>query len=263
MTATDPSDRSDEATLDVLLKVDAIMTILASEKELRAQDIAERLQEPLSSTYRLLRQLVDTGWLNKRPHSRKYRLGLMVFKVGKAVGSRIDLRVLAAPPLKQLVAQTGFTSYLSIRRGMRVVCIERIDGQRVGSSTIQLGSSLPLWAGAGSMTILAFTADEDRNNLIDSMQQDGKFAMFKDKIVENVTRIRKHGYAVSDGDVTPGIAAIGAPVFDRRGSLAAAITISSLRVQVLGNTETLAARVISAARTVSASLGFHPGASAC
>jgi len=39
---------------------------------------------------------------------------------------------------------------------------------------------------------------------------------------------------VSDGDVTPGIAALGAPVFNHRGEVVGALSISGLRVQVLG-----------------------------
>jgi DNA-binding IclR family transcriptional regulator len=38
---------------------------------------------------------------------------------------------------------------------------------------------------------------------------------------------------VSDGDVTPGIASLGAPVFNHRGEVQGALSLSGLRGQVL------------------------------
>ena len=38
---------------------------------------------------------------------------------------------------------------------------------------------------------------------------------------------------VSDNNVTPGIAAIGAPIFDHRGEVAASLSVSGLREGIL------------------------------
>ena len=49
-----------------------------------------------------------------------------------------------------------------------------------------------------------------------------------------LTDTRKNGYALSDADVTPGIAALGAPIFNHRHELEASLSISGLRDQILG-----------------------------
>ena len=75
-----------------------------------------------------------------------------------------------------------------------------------------------------------------------------------------IDQVRRRGYAVSDGDVTPGIAALGAPVFNHRGDLVAAISVSGLRAQVLGDQERRNIELIRAgAQAVSKALGQEDG----
>jgi DNA-binding IclR family transcriptional regulator len=245
----------DEAKLDMLAKVDAIVTVLEAAGELRAQEIAERLNEPVSSVYRLLRQLQQLGWVDKRTRSR-YRLGLFFLRIGSAFADHLDLRAAARPALERLRTETGATSYLSIRRGTSAVCIERVDGDRVQSVAMQLGNSLPLWAGAAAMTILAFLADSEREDALDLLYENEKSDVPRSKLLDEVAAIRERGYAISDADLMPGIAAVGAPIFNHRGELVASISISGLRQQFLEEIDTNAARVLSAASQISKALGF-------
>lgn len=69
--------------------------------------------------------------------------------------------------------------------------------------------------------------------------------------------VRSQGYAISDGDVTPGIAAVGAPVFDHRGEIKAALSVSGLRAQVLDSGMDAVEKVRAAAERVSLALGYR------
>jgi len=99
-----------------------------------------------------------------------------------------------------------------------------------------LGGSLPLYAGAAPRALLAYLpVAEQRAILKDTGQQlrdDPPRPDDKD-IIADIARIRAVGYSVSDGDVTPGIASLGAPVFNHRGEVQGALSLSGLRGQVL------------------------------
>jgi DNA-binding IclR family transcriptional regulator len=70
-------------------------------------------------------------------------------------------------------------------------------------------------------------------------------------------RIRFDGYAVSDGDVTEGIAALGAPVFDHSGAVRAALSMSGVRQTLLeGNFESNRRRIVDGASDISHLLGY-------
>jgi DNA-binding IclR family transcriptional regulator len=167
------------------------------------------------------------------------------------------------PALRDLVSTIGVTSFLCVRRNARAVCLERIDGFAVQSLAMQLGSSLPLYAGAAPRVLLAFLPAAER----DAVMRDNGEQLNGDPVrpspaalSSDVGAIRAAGYAISDGDVTSGIGALGAPVFNHRGEVEGAISISGLRDQLLGPAVmTRNIRLLlAAASAASAALGWEP-----
>ena len=254
--STDPADR-DAAGLELIAKVNAVIGVLESRGEASAAEIAERTGEPLSSVYRLLQSLTGVGWVDRGWRRGSYRLGLLLLTIGGQLEDKLDIRECALPSLRHLLETTGTTSFLCVRRDTRAVCVERLEGQAVRSLAMQLGSSLPLFAGAAPRAILAFLPPaEQRSSLRASRLPGDPPRPDAAAIQTDIERVRRDGFAVSDGDVTPGIAALGAPVFNHRGELEAAISISGLRSQILGSSREANIELItSGAREVSRSLG--------
>lgn len=74
----------------------------------------------------------------------------------------------------------------------------------------------------------------------------------------DLEEIRAQGYVRSDNNVTPGIAAIGAPIFDHRGDVVASLSVSGLREGVLapaGDHPSVTELVRQGAQTLSRYLG--------
>jgi Bacterial transcriptional regulator len=65
--------------------------------------------------------------------------------------------------------------------------------------------------------------------------------MTKDELFRRLDEIRRLGYSLSDDEVTPGIAAIGAPIFDFRGRTRAVLFLSGVRAAILGQGRTTSA----------------------
>ena len=236
--------------------------VLESRGEASAAEIAKRTGEPLSSVYRLLQSLTGVGWVDRGWRRGTYRLGLLMLTIGGQLEDKLDVRECALPSLRRLVETTGTTSFLCVRRDTRAVCVERLEGQAVRSLAMQLGSSLPLFAGAAPRAILAFLPPaEQRSSLRLSRLPGDPPRPDATAIQADIEHVRRDGFSVSDGDVTPGIAALGAPVFNHRGELAAAISMSGLRSQILGsNRDANIELIISSAREVSRSLGQESAA---
>jgi DNA-binding IclR family transcriptional regulator len=226
----------DSGGLELISKAGAVLDILEQHKEASAADLAAVLGEPLSSVYRLLQSLTTTGWVDRGSRRGAYRLGLYLMTIGGLVEDHLDIREASLPSLRELVDATGVTSFLCVRRGPRAVCLERIEGYAVQSLAMLLGGSLPLYAGAAPRALLAFLPVAEQNAILkDTSQQlrdDPPRPDDKD-IIADIARIRAVGYSVSNGDVTPGIAALGAPVFNHRGEVQGALSLSGLRGQVL------------------------------
>jgi DNA-binding IclR family transcriptional regulator len=226
----------DSSGLELISKAGAMLDILEHHQEAGAADLAAALGEPLSSVYRLLQSLTAIGWVDRGSRRGAYRLGLSLMTIGGLVEDHLDIREASLPSLRELVAATGVTSFLCVRRGSRAVCLERIEGHAVQSLVMLLGGSLPLYAGAAPRALLAFLPAAEQTAILKDasqrMRDDPPRPADKD-IIADLARIRSAGYSVSDADVTPGIAALGAPVFNHRGEVQGALSVSGLRGQVL------------------------------
>jgi DNA-binding IclR family transcriptional regulator len=158
--------------------------------------------------------------------------------------------------------ETGLTVYLLVRRGDHAVCVERVEGERVASLALQLGGSLPMHTGAAPRALLAFAPEEEWQRYVSAgplVRLTPSTPATRQRLFDVLTRERAEGVTVSDGDVTVGIAAIGAPVFDFRGEVIAALSVSGLRGDLLGQSKThLQNLVRSGAAEVSASMGYAP-----
>lgn len=249
---------TDRGGLEILDKADAVLRVLASRGEVSAAAISELVGEPTSSTYRLLTNLVALDFVEPGSRRGLFRLAVDVLRVGNLVEDRLDVRDAAGPHLRQLLARTGATSFLCIRADDRAVCVERFEGRDVRSLALALGQSLPLHHGAAPRAILSFLPSSERSALVEHLLATDPRHPSRTEIEDMIASTRARGYAISDGDVTPGIAALGAPIFNHRGEVAAALSISGLRAQVLDASPDPSSLVLAAASAASAALGY-PG----
>jgi DNA-binding IclR family transcriptional regulator len=246
--------------MEILSKADAVMRELEGHGELSVAKLAASVGEPVSSTYRLITNLAAIGWVETGSKRGLYRLGVYAMSVGGRLEDRISVRDAALPFLKSLLEETSATSFLCVRRSSRAVCIERLEGRDVRSLALALGDSFPLYRGAAPLALLAFLPRSEREAVLDGFENQRKTdasVPTRSAIERSINTIRDNGYSMSDGDVTPGIASIGAPVYNHRGELEAAISISGLRAAVIETPVPTVRLVLEAAADVSRSLGFQ------
>lgn len=242
------------AGVEILSKAMALCFALEAEGELTAQQLSDRVGEPASSTFRLLSQLTQLGWIERGPSRGTYRLGLMFLTIGGHVEDHLDVRDAAAPSLTLLAQQLSVASYLSVRRGNAAVCIERVEAPDVRSHATRIGDSLTLHSGAASLAILSFLPPSERDAYLASITPTvGERSV--DAMRAELSATRSRGYSISDGNVTPGIAAVAAPVYNYRGELEAALSVSGLRERVVGDLEQTSGLVQQEARATSVRLG--------
>lgn len=249
------------AGLEMLAKANSVITALGLNGEMNVAQLAEAVGEPVSSMYRLLAGLSAIGWVEPGSKRGLYRLGLYFLRIGGLVEERIDIRDAARPHLSGLRGATGATSFLCLQRGSSAVCVERIEGDSVSQLAMRLGDSLPLYSGAAPMALYAFLPATERKAVDQSFAADPHASREIEAagldLARRAAEVRDRGFSVSDGDVTPGIAAVGAPVFNHRGEVEAAISVSGLRDTILGAGKKTTELVVTAAAAVSTELGFR------
>lgn len=245
-------------SIQVLSKAAKLLDLLAVEGELTASEIATHDDEPRSSIYRLLASLQELDMVEPGNRRGSFRLGLGLLRLGSAVVARFDERQAALPAMEALHELTGETVFLCIRRDFEAVCVERLDGQRVQSLALKLGSSLPLHAGAAPRVLLAFEPER----LWSEYLARGQLRAYtpntpttRTDLIARLQEIREVGYEISDQDVTLGIAAVGAPLVDYEGKVRGSVSISGVRPVILDDPARTIALVTEAAKRASHALG--------
>jgi len=244
----------------VLSKAVAVLDVLARERELTPAELAERLDEPRSTLYRVIAALEEHDLVQPGGRRGSFQLGLRLFTLGSAVARRFDdVRAAALPAMERLHERTGQTVFLTVRRGFEALCVERLDGDLVGVMILPVGGTVPLHGGANARALLAFEPPELWEEYLDA----GPLERFtpstettRSGLTGQLRKIRDDGYSISDQDVIPGIASIGAPVFDHEQRVRASISLSGPQVMVLGDhAEENVALVRDAAAAISRQLG--------
>jgi DNA-binding IclR family transcriptional regulator len=232
----------------------------SSESELGVSEISRGLGLNKSQTYRILQNLVEYSYVNKKPDTRKYQLGTKFLLAGRIVSERLDILREAGPVMDQLRDHTDETVHLVLRRDLGPVCIaERQSSHRLRFFA-SVGLRLPWHAGSASKLLLAHLPRERREEILSR----GSLEAFTPNTITDPERLRTEldqiladGYATSESEMTVGAWAVAAPIHTHTGAVTAAISVVAPPERLEdGKRQVTIARVIDAARAISARLGF-------
>ncbi len=209
--------------------IQILEAVASSEEGLKHGDMAETLKIPKGSLSLLLADLVAEGYLAVRENDgRRYVLGLQVLVIAKRFLSGLDLVRLGQPILKKLVAGTGECAEIAIRRGNEILMVCREDCSRPLRSVIPLGDRAPIHATAAGKAILAHLPPDQ----IEDYLSTAELKPLTKKTVTNVRSLRRELEAIRSGataysreEHNEGVIAMGSPVFDLNGQVAASIVV--------------------------------------
>lgn len=229
-------------------------------------ELSRELELSRSTTHRYIATLARLGYLQQDADSKRYRLGPRVLDLGFSAINSMDIREIAAPYLRALSDETGYTVNLAILDGTDVVYIERCRTARPGQREIDLnlhvGARLPAYCTAMGKAILAFLDDERRAEVvsrIDFVARGPNTLTDARSFTEALDRIREQGIAVNDEELAYGLRSIAAPIHSHSGEVVAAVNMAVHRT--MSSMEDLVAHfgpaVTRTARAISLGMGHR------
>ncbi|MCL6448549.1 MAG: IclR family transcriptional regulator [Armatimonadetes bacterium] len=119
------------------------------------------------------------------------------------------------------------------KQGIRLVrhenhCVEFLDSSHPVKASVCIGQRAPLYVGASALVLLAFQKEREREKIIDNLKLrpvTKNTETNKQRLRRRVAEIIEKGYAVSRGELNPGLVAVSVPIFDRFGEVAASLSI--------------------------------------
>jgi len=197
----------------------------------RLKDIADASGCSQPTAHRALQDLIAEGFAEQVAGGKRYRLALDFFVLAARAGQAGGLRDLARPALLRLSATLSDTIFLLVRTGFDAVCLDRIEGPfPIRSFTGDIGGRVPLGLGQGSLAILAFLPEDEREAVIRFNMPRLLDRGFLDEAAlrSALARTRDQGWANLNTGLIPGMAGVGVPLFDAQKRVAAALSVGTL-----------------------------------
>src|SRR5699024_6610832 len=215
-----------------------------------------------SSVYRMLLSLEVMGFIEKG-HDNKYRLGLIFLRFGNLVLSRLDIRQIAYPIMRDLHDELEEAINLSIFQGEdETIYIEKIDLKQTVRLYTAVGRKSPLYAGASSRIMLAHLP-ADRIDQYLNIVQFKSFAKGtitnKEKLYELIEESKQQGYSVSHSELHDYTSEVAAPIFNHDNEIVASLSVAGMYGNYQADRiEFYAKKLLEATREISKSLGYRP-----
>jgi len=131
-------------------------------------ELHRRTLLPRSTIYRVVDQLLGSGWL-LRGEDGRLNLGPGLMAMGVCAASRFPLERVAAGDLGRLAERLDQVVYLDVRNGLDTICVGRYDGHsHIQVSRGWIGMRVPLGATPGGMAMLARLPRHEADEIVTS-----------------------------------------------------------------------------------------------
>jgi DNA-binding IclR family transcriptional regulator len=220
--------------------------------------IARACELPRSTAYHLVSAMIEEGFVVHLVEEHSYGLGVAAFEVGSGFSRQEPLQRISRRTLADLVDRTGHTAHLAVLHGRDVLYVveERAPGRP--PLVTDVGVRLPAHLTASGRAVLSALPPAQ----VRALYPDA--AAFVDRhdtgprtlsaLRSVLSETRRRGYAVEEGEVTPGFASVAAPVLDHNGHPVAGVAVTYPDSDLQG-VAALAAEVRRAAALLTTRLG--------
>lgn len=185
---------------------------------------------PRSTAYHLLGAMVEEGFVVHLPDEHRYGLGVAAFEVGSGYSRQAPLQRIARRPLADLVDRVGQTAHLAVLHGRDVLYVleERAPGRP--PLVTDVGVRLPAHLTASGRAVLARLPHAQVRALYpgprEFVDRHGLGPQTLSALRRVLSETRQRGYAVEQGEVTPGLASVAAAVLDHNGHPVAGVAVT-------------------------------------
>lgn len=198
--------------------------------QLSLSRLAAESQLPLPTIHRLVRTLVDLGYLRQEP-SRQYVLAPKMIRLGESASRMLTLW--ARPLLEHLVDEIGESANLAMLDGDEIVYVAQAQSRHSMRMFTEVGRRvLPHCTAVGKAIMAHMDPDEVRDilkrtgmpkhteNTIDTLEEFSR----------QLERVAGDGYAIDEGEEEVGVRCVAVRVPDAPSRLAISISGPATRM---------------------------------
>ncbi|MDR3564295.1 MAG: IclR family transcriptional regulator [Negativicutes bacterium] len=210
--------------------LDEVSTV--NDHGLSLSEIAEKIDLPISTVYRIVQNLVAWQYLAEKD-SGNYVLGFAFLTFGNIVKRDLVLTNYARKYMEELNQKTKETIYLAI--------LDKMAGDLIYIDKLESLRNIKLAAGVGSHNYIHSTANG--KCLVSRMSVDKVKELLNahgmpqltattitdiPAFLEEIRKVKESGFAIDDLENEPGVRCVASPIYDYTGNVVATVSISGV-----------------------------------
>ena len=205
-----PNATAVERSLAILEYLDS------SRRGLNISEISRKLGIPKSSAYVIVMTLERLGYVERKPDSLNYNLGLKAYGLGRGMMKNLSIADVALPNLRALVDQIHLPAHLAVPDGDQGVYIQKVDTPSLIKIDTYIGRRMDLHCTGVGKVILAYGAEEVVERILAKqayIRHTRNTITSSKALRRELIRVREAGYAVDDEEEELEVRCIAVPVF--------------------------------------------------
>lgn len=197
--------------------------LMTTDAPISAARIATQLRLPRSTTYQLLKVMVDAGFVMHLKSHRTYGLGAAAYSLAQAYSTQQPLVRASTRHAQALAKLAGGSAHVSrLSSGMEVLYVLEERSMAAVSLITDVGVRLAAERTASGRVMLAALPDTELKARVDAAGLGRQWQ----KIHTMVQQVRLRGWAEETEEVSVGQSSIAAAVLDHTGRPAAALAVT-------------------------------------
>ena len=230
----------------------------ADEDGLGPSALGQQVNLDKATVLRLLRTLVEAGYVTQDETTRRYRLTGRILWLAHRATVRLDLRSVARPHLIALRDELGETVHLGVMDGLRVIYVDKLEAANSIQLVSAIGQTMPLHSTSLGKAILAALPDEEREGTyarMDLSPRTDRTIRDLPTLREEIQRTQLCGYSTDDRENEPFGACVGAAIVRADGRPVGAISVSGPHFRIRDRLPYFGERARAAASAIARELG--------
>lgn len=222
-------------------------------------ELSKALKINTNSIFRIMKRLVERGYVETDHVSGKYQLSTKFFTIGMSLYTRFELRKSARKHLEWLSSETGETAQIHIPSGDQMLVLDTVVPHASYFLQVIPGSRVYYHCNAFGKAVLAFMDEKDVRKILPKNLPSLTKNTISDlnALIFQLANVRKTGIAFDAEEYNYGIFCIGAPVFDIEGRPVAGLGITGLTGRYhSSDSKKIIRAVLETARKVSSETGY-------
>jgi len=239
-----------------------ILEVVSQSKEpLGVTELSNKMDLNKSTVYRMLNTLQYRGYIAQDNENDKYTTGLKLFELGSLVINELDLRKTSISYLEDLMKLTGETVHLGILDDGEVIYIEKVESSETIRMHSKIGKRVYAHNTSLGKILLAYSDEEVMENILNNkgLPKTTENTIIKqNKFKKHLQQVKEQGYAVDNEESEKGINCIAGPIFDHKGEITAAFSISVPKIRLnVDITKKYGDLILEYSKRISEALGYN------